>query len=96
MFLSGKKLKIKTQSIKDKWIWYVTEVPVDKNPDIKLSIEKTSWKGSADIWVRTETISKGTTIAIKPVGQVKERTLPPLPYNSDKFKAYDKVVSFDL
>ena len=96
MFLSGKKLKIKTQSIKDKWIWYVAEVPVDKNPDIKLSIEKTNWKGSADIWVRTETTSKGTTIAIKPVGQVKERTLPPLPYNSNKFKTYDKVVSFDL
>ena len=94
--LSGKKLKTKTQLIKGKWMWYVADVPVDANPDIKLSIGIGAWKGNAAVWVKTVKEARGTTITIKPSGQVNERALPPLPYGADKFKAFDKVVAVDL
>ena len=96
IILSGKKLKTKTQSIKGKWMWYVADIPTDKKPDIKLSIANGQWAGSAEIWVKTVSISKGTTITIKPMGQFKERELPPLPYSANIFKAFDKVVTVDL
>ena len=96
ILLDGKKLKTKTESIKGKWMWYVADVSVDQKPDIKISIAHNTWKGNAEVWVKTVSISKGTTITIKPMGQFKERELPPLPYSANKFKAFSKVVTVDL
>jgi len=96
ILLNGQKLKTKTQSIKGKWMWYVADVSVDQKPDIKISIAHNTWKGNAEVWVKTVRLSKGTTITIKPMSQFKERELPPLPYSANKFKAFNKVVTVDL
>jgi len=94
--LNGEELNTKTQSIKNKWIWYSAEISSDNKPDIKITVNTGKWKGSAEVWVRTAVKSAGTKIAIKPSGQFKERELPPLPYDANVFKEYKKVVTVDL
>jgi len=94
--LNGKILKTKTQSIKEKWIWYAADIPSGSKPNIKLSVKNGQWKGNAKIYIKSAVHSEGTQIVIKPLGQITNRVMPPLPYAADIFKKFTLVKSIDF
>jgi hypothetical protein len=96
IFLNGKKLAVKTQAIEGQWMWYTALIPADEKPDVQFSIKNSSWKGTAEVWVRTSVKENEVKIAIQPTGQIHEQTMPPLPYKSYLFKNYNKIVSIEL
>jgi hypothetical protein len=94
--LNGKKLTSKTQSIKDKWIWYSADINPDETPDIEITIDKKDWKGHAEVWVHSNIKASGEEIIITPKGEPLEKPMPPLPYPSHEFKKYHKVTELNL
>jgi hypothetical protein len=94
--LNGKKLTSKTQSIKDKWIWYSADINPDETPDIEITIDKKDWKGHAEVWVHSNIKASGEEIIITPKGEPREKPMPPLPYPSHEFKKYHKVTELNL
>ena len=88
--VNGKNVKILTQSIKGRWKWYTAEIPVGQK-SITVKVAKNGWQGDAELWVNAVENLKPVTVTAVDTGNVKEESMPPLPYPSTEKRNYIKL-----
>ncbi len=87
---NGKEFKIATQSVKNKWQWYSTEIPAGQK-EITVKISKNGWKGTASLWINTVEKLKPITISVQNSAKINEEIMPPLPYPTAEKRNYQKL-----
>ena len=92
--MKGKKLKVVTEKIKGKWIWYSVNIDGAGAEDVVITVEHMPGNAGLQLWVENVNERKPVKLTVKTATSPVQPVLPPLPHSPKEKRKYVLLKSF--